>query len=295
MKQTFVRLIGIVIVALWFSVVCHADPKEFNSLYNFVSIDTSGDIVTFSYKYNGARMSSINLTNEAYQVVPYTRYLFSPIFVKKNPKKCLLIGLGAGAYNRLYTKIFPSSQLITLEIDSMIRKLAREYAKFIETEKNTVIVQDARIYLKKVKETWDWIIVDAFDIEANIPVHLTTVEFYKLLSGRLNDDGAMAINLHSSKPLLYSQVATLAAVFPQVILFYVPNRGNVVALCSKHQNSDLISYIRNIDVAELPNLVDYGVDFKEMQIQSESSDYILQGKSYIILTDDYAPVDILAK
>ena len=102
-------------------------------------------------------------------------------------------------------------------------------------------------------------------------MHLSTVEFYQLLSKRLNDDGVMAINLQRGKPIFYAQVATLNAVFPHIVLFYLPTTGNVIALCSKRQDIDLFALVQEKNVNDLPDLRKFGVDFEEMRKGSETA------------------------
>lgn len=285
----------LVFVLLVVTTTICAETLEFDSVYNYVRVERTGTQVTFRYKYKGARMSAIDLSNEAFQVVPYTRYLFSPLFIKEDPENTLLIGLGAGSYNRLHRLVFPNASLTSVEIDSMIVRLAIQYANFNEQPDNNVDVDDARMYLKKNRQKWDWILLDAFDVESQIPMHLSTVEFYQILSERMNEDGVMATNLQRGKPILYAQIATLRQVFPQVIVFYVPYIANVIALCSKDKSVDLYSIVNEKNLDDLPNLKRYGIDFGEMQAQVEAADYVLAGENPIILTDDYAPVEILSR
>ena len=151
-----------------------ARALEFNSPYNFVHIAKEGSLVTFRYSFNGARMSSIDLANSAYQVLPYTRYYHAADLIRRNPRKVLMAGLGAGAFNRLFNLIHPEAQLVTVEIDPMILDLAEEHAGFRAGPNNRVVIDDTRIYLRRSRETYDWIVLDAFDRDAQIPVHLTT-------------------------------------------------------------------------------------------------------------------------
>jgi len=285
---------GLVLFVL--SVWLRLAAKKFKSQHNLLTVERKEGLVTFRYKYNGSRMSSLDLTNESFLVVPYTRYLFCPIFVNSQPANTLHIGLGAGAYNRLHRRLYPEQRLATVEIDPMIVKLAKEYADFKESEKNEIHVEDARMFLKHHKEKWDWIVIDAFDAEADIPMHLTTMEFFQLLSGRLTNNGCMTINLHGAKPIILSQTATLRKAFPQAVLFSLQGSStNIIALCTTNRDTDLFSLVRDADISSLPDLTPYGVDLKVMQEHLVSIDDFLQGKQYIILTDDYAQAKTLSK
>ena len=114
-------------------------------------------------------MSSLDLANPPYQVVPYTAYYYAADLVRRNPRQVLMAGLGAGGFNRLFNLVYPASRLVTVEIDPMIRDLAQQHAGFTTGPNNEVAIEDARIFLRRSRETYDWIILDAFDREARDP------------------------------------------------------------------------------------------------------------------------------
>jgi spermidine synthase len=271
-----------------------AQQLEFNSAYNFVFVERSGSLVTFKYAVNGSRMSSLDLANPPYQVVPYMAYYYAADLVRRNPRQVLMAGLGAGGFNRLFNLVYPASRLVTVEIDPMIRDLAQQHAGFTTGPNNEVAIEDARIFLRRSRETYDWIILDAFDREAQIPVHLTTREFFATAALRLAEDGVMLTNLHQGTRFFASEVLTIRAVFPEVVLLPVRTRGNVILMAAKTP-APIASRLQQLTAEEQVRYRSYGVDMVAIAADMvPEADYlpVLQEQG-MVLTDDFAPVESL--
>ena len=271
-----------------------AQMLEFNSPYNFVFIEKTGSLVTFKYAVNGSRMSSLDLANPPYQMVPYTAYYYAAELVRRNPRQVLMAGLGAGGFNRLFNLVYPASKLVTVEIDPMIRDLAEAHAGFRTGPNNEVVVEDARIFLRRSRETYDWILLDAFDREAQIPVHLTTQEFFTTLKPHLAPDGLMLSNLHQGTRFFASQVLTIRAVFPEVVLVPVKTRGNVIVMAAM-SGPPIPSRLQRLGSEEEARYRRYGVDLGEIaQRIVPEQDYLPSLRAHgMVLTDDFAPVESL--
>jgi spermidine synthase len=173
-----------------------ADAKEvFESPYNYIIVSTVDRVVTFRRMENGVSVSAIDLDNP-------------------RPAKALNIGLGAGAFNRLFGITFPEARMTTVEIDPMIVDVARRLTGFADGPNNQVVIADGRRYLRQSADTWDWIIVDAYVRNSQVPPHLTTLEFFDLAKSRLADNGVLAMNLHRGTKVFASVIATLSKAFP---------------------------------------------------------------------------------
>jgi spermidine synthase len=269
---------------------------EFNSPYNFVYIEKKSSSITFRYSLNGGRMSAVDLSNPAYQMVPYTRYFYAADLIRKNPSKVLMAGLGAGGFNRLFNLVYPEAQLVTVEIDPMIRDLAQEHAGFRTGPDNEVMIEDARIFLRRSRETYDWILLDAFDRDAQIPVHLTTREFFALLRDRLAEGGVMLTNLHQGTRFFASEVLTIRAVFPAVALLPVEGGSNVIVAATRSTAVGSIQrHLGSLGQDELARYRRYGVDLAEIARRAvPERDYLRPLASHgVLLTDDFAPVESL--
>jgi spermidine synthase len=81
-------------------------------------------------------------------------------------------------------------------------------------------VMDARTFLVRNHEDYDVILLDAYGAD-EIPRHLTTVEFFRLVRSRMKPDGVVAANIWgpAANDLYERQVRTIQATFQHVYLF----------------------------------------------------------------------------
>jgi spermidine synthase len=289
---------GGVVGALLAARGARADTLEFNSAYNFVNIEKSGSVVNFNYSLFPGRLSAIDLARPAYQVIAYTRYYCVADLIRRGPRSALMAGLGAGGFNRLFNLIHPEARLVTVEIDPMILRLAEEHAGFRTGPNNEVVIDDARMFMRRSRDSWDWIVLDAFDRHAQIPVHLATREFYEIVRDRLAPDGVMVTNLHQGSRFFASSVLTIRAVFPEVVVVPVRGRGNAIVAATNSPADSIGSRLAaSIDPAERARYQAQGVDLEEIVHQAmHERDWLkaVEGRGRV-LTDDFAPVESLAR
>jgi len=279
-----------------------AAPAEFagsspeivrESVYNYLIISRKDSVVRFRRMENGATVSAIDVSHPKRQVIPYTATLFAAALVKREPRVVLNIGLGAGAFNRLFEPTFTSAKLTTVEIDSMILEVAEAFTAFRQDERNQVVLNDGRRYLLRSQEKWDWIVLDAYIRNSQVPPHLTTLEFYQLVKTHLRDDGVFVVNLHYGNALYQSHLKTLRTAFPQVALLGVPGTGNIIVMAVKYRQPELMRQIAGADLDLLPNLAEWGVDFAAMKKAPRTADEVALPRGVKILTDEFAPVEFL--
>lgn len=289
------------VIAVLTAVPVADDGRDFrhiyDSVYNHLIVFREAGVVYFKRMENGAITSAIDMNAPCRQVIPYTRLLFAPAFFKADPGNVLSIGLGAGAFNRLFNRSYPASRLVTVEIDPMVNELAKRYTAFHEAENNRVALDDGRVFLRRNSMKWDWIVLDAYVRNSQIPPHLTTLEFYKLIKSRLSPDGVLVSNLYSGTKLFDSHVATLRRAFRQVLFFRVgdSDKGSksIVAVCADYEKPAMGEVLRDANVRSLPDLRPYGVDFDALRRSVLGRDDRLISQPGRVLTDDFAPVEFL--
>jgi spermidine synthase len=269
-----------------------AKPAELvrESVYNYIIVSQEGPVISFRRMENGASVSAIDLNRPSYQVIPYTKFLFAPSLVAPNPAKVLSIGLGAGAFNRLFNLSYPDAVLTTVEIDPMIRDLAVELTKFQETARNKVVIDDGRRFLRRSDERWDWIVIDAFVRNSQYPPHLATREFFQLVADHLLDDGMLVINVMSGSKLYDCLVATIASIFPNSLVFEVPGKGNVVMLAAKSATRSLREKIAAGASPAASLLQVNGVDLPQIRAAGATPNLLGCADP---LTDDFSPTEFL--
>ena len=269
-----------------------ARPKEIvrESAYNYIIVSQDGPVVSFRRMENGAAISAIDMSRPSYQVIPYTKFLFTPALVHPNPAAVLSVGLGAGSFNRLFNVIYPGATLTSVEIDPMIRDLALEFTNFQESERNKVVIEDGRRFLRRSRDRWDWIIIDAFVRNSQYPPHMATHEFFTLVADHLNDDGLLAINVISGNKLFDCLVGAIMAAFPSVVLFAVPGTANVVVVASRSASPSLEEKFKTASAPFSSPMKDNGVDPFAISALGKAPGSLACANP---LTDDFAPTEFL--
>lgn len=271
------------------ALAARAEEITRESAYNFIIVRRDPPIVSFRRVENGGTVSAIDLDRPERQVVPYTRYLFLPALLQPAPAAALSIGLGAGAFNRLFNLAFPASRLTTVEIDAMIVATAREFTGFGESANNRVEIADGRRFLRRNTAQWDWIVLDAFVRQSQIPPHLATSEFFQLLRSRLTPNGVFVFNLGGSDALVRRLAMTITSVFPGAEFWDVPDSGNKVGLATPLP--DLRARIAASRPPRLGvDLARYDVDLAAMAHAAHDAVAV---DPALVLTDDFAPTDYL--
>lgn len=268
--------------------------EQFDTIYNSLTVERRGNIVELRARARGSEAleSAVDVSDPLKLVVPYTRSLFGALFLQPEPKRVLMIGLGGAGFHRLFAAAYPDALLQTVELDSKVFELCQSRMEFKPTAKTPVAVMDGRMFVKRDKQQWDWLILDAFR-GGFVPPHLKTEEFYRECAARLSDRGVFISNLHATTELYYSDLKTIQAVFPQVVLFGVDGRGNVIACAVKYRTPVITdagqwpkpetlmtpAFKGRLDLERIKN--------EQMSIPAE------RVRKARALSDDFAPVEFL--
>jgi len=116
-----------------------------------------------------------------------------PLLSHDNPQTILIVGGGDGGILREVLKHPTIERVVLVDIDKAVVDLSKEYLPHIskgafENEKAHVIIQDATVFAKECKETFDVIICDSTDPIGPGEV-LFTSEFYGDCKKLLNKNG----------------------------------------------------------------------------------------------------------
>ncbi len=260
-----------------------------DSLYNHIVIseDSEARYLRFGYRQ---KQSAMTLSDPTALRVPYTAYLAVGMAFT-NPESMLMIGLAGGSVVRFVRSYRPAVTMDVVELDADVVRVAKRYFGVEEGAGHKIHVDDGRMFVKRTAGRYDWVILDAFHADS-MPYHLATVEFFKEVRKILNPGGVVTVNVAPLGPgvLYLSIIRTLAEAFPQVYLFQVPERSNVVAVATlddeRRSGRDIAQAIGVLksemgDALELLNVTTPYGDHKP----------VVRGSP--VLTDDYAPVDWL--
>ncbi len=146
--------------------------------------------------------------------------IFRAYRTKPDCRSVGVIGLGIGSMLAYST---PGQYWTFYEIDPAVICIARDsryftYCRDAEAARIDIIPGDARLNLEKaLPESFSLLVVDAFNSDA-IPVHLITLEAFRLYESKLAAGGMLAINLTNKNLDLRKVIADIAG---QLNLFCV--------------------------------------------------------------------------
>jgi spermidine synthase len=268
--------------------------EHFDTIYNSLTVERSGTVVELRARARGSEAleSAVDLSDPLKLVVHYTRSLYGALYLHPKPKRVLMIGLGGAGFHRLFSAAYPDALLHTVELDEKVFELCQTRMQFKPTANTPVTIMDGRMFVKRDRQQWDWLILDAFR-GGFVPPHLKTEEFYRECAARLTDRGVFVSNLHATSQLYYSDLKTIQKVFPQVVLFEVLGRGNVIACAVKYKDPIITDSAKWPTPANVTEPVFAG-RLDMAKIRGEQT--LLpapQMRNAKILTDDFAPVEYL--
>jgi spermidine synthase len=281
------------------SLISYKYYQEFSVQNGYIDVDTdySRVIIYKSYERGTGRpvrVMSIDAQSSSAMfldgddlVYDYTEYYNLGKYFKPDLKNALMIGGAAYSYPKEFLKRFPNAQIDVVEIDPKLTSLARTYFNLQDSPNLKVLHEDGRVYMNKNLKKYDAIYADVFSSLYEVPHHLTTVEFAKMVQDSLTDGGVYIANIISSLEgnkanFFKSEYRTLKEVFPIVYVYRVREVDPF-----ETQNIIIVAFKGIMDIPEESDDVEIN--------QHLSTRYIYEGDSDgIILTDNYAPIERFA-
>jgi spermidine synthase len=229
----------------------------------------------------------------------YARLIASR-YASRDSFHAYFIGGGGFVLPRYLEAYYPNATSTVSEIDPAVIEANH---RFMELSATTTIVMapgDARRHLmRNVDEPYDLVFGDAFN-DFGVPVHLTTLEFHRLLKSRMKSDGIYALNLIDDSRygnFLAAMTLTLRQVWKHVEVAPLadtlePGRNTIVLIASD-EPIDADRWQR----ARPPSFDRLEADDQAIEASAKRLDpmvieeFLTQHKDASILTDDYAPLD----
>jgi spermidine synthase len=205
--------------------VIHQTQTEYQQL----QVTQEGDIRTLYL--DGAPHSAMDVTEPDRYVFEYTRYFHLPHLIRDEPdvERVLFVGGGGFSGPKRYLSEYPDATVDVVELDPAVVRTAREYFAVPDSPRLTVHTMDGRRFLRETERTYDVVVLDAYRAD-EVPYHLTTVEFMRLVEDRLADDGAVVANLisateGSASTFYRAEYRTMDRAFGQVYSFPTSDTG----------------------------------------------------------------------
>lgn len=206
---------------------------EGDSIYHHITIRQDGQERCMIFgRQRDLRQTCIDLARPDASLFEYTSMMFAGFLFKPEAKQVCLIGLGGGYIPLVFRMHLPQVKLQTVEVDPLVDKLARQYFGFSVGAGQTLSIDDGRQFLKKSKERYDQIWLDAFNSDY-IPAHMTTKEFLVLVKSRLTEGGIVVQNVFGDSKLYDAQIATFRSVFAKVFVFEGQRSGSCIIVAAE--------------------------------------------------------------
>ncbi|MFE5938479.1 spermidine synthase [Streptomyces sp. NPDC056470] len=217
---------------------------------------------------DGAPQSYVDLDDPAYLEFEYARrlaHVLDSAADEGEPLAVLHLGGGALTLPRYVATTRPGSCQDVVEADRGLLDLIIEHLPLPEGSGVTVHGADARAWLESAPAaSADVLVADVFG-GSRVPAHLTSVEYAREARRVLRPGGIYAANLADGAPFAFlrSQLATFAAVFPELALIAEPavlrgrRFGNAVLVASDRE-IDTVRLARRAAADAFPARVEYG-------------------------------------
>ncbi|MGH7230038.1 MAG: spermidine synthase [Nitrospiraceae bacterium] len=232
--------------------------------------------------------------------LPYSQVMMTALAIAPEPKRALILGHGGGSLAKWLAQRWPELALDTVDVDPSVAEAAKQYFAYTSPQEHHVYVKDARLFLRTTAEQYDIIWLDVFARQL-IPFHLTTQEFFRDVRSHLRPNGVLAVNLASSgegpdRQRSYAVVETLRTVFPFIESFAVkgPWRTN------QPEAENLIFFagapVTSMRQPEFSERISSFVTQRRLPVEVQgvfASRRQTEWPRGVVLTDDYAPYDLL--
>lgn len=260
---------------------------ESDSIYHHITIRQEGMQRCMIFgRQRDLRQTCIDLEKPDDSVFEYTAMMFAGFLFRPEAKSVCLIGLGGGYIPTVFRMHLPQVRLHSVEVDPLVEKLASQYFGFSIPANQKLSIDDGRQFLKKSRERYDQIWLDAFNSDY-IPSHMATKEFLTLTRSRLTDGGIVVQNVFCGNKLYDAQIATFRSVFAKVFVFEGQKSGSCIIIASDRPAADPAGLRKQAE--RLGGRIGRIDLFAEI-IKCKVSPAV---KKAPVLTDDYNPANLL--
>ena len=257
---------------------------EGESVYNYLQVKDTDDSVILSTNVLFGVQSIMKKDGGATGMY-YDYAMAAPVMAGKIDGDILILGMGTGTYAKQCRLYYGNTSIEGVEIDKKITDLAGRYFELPDSV--PVTTYDGRAYLEAVSDTYDVIMVDAYQ-DITIPFQMSSVEFFTLVKEHLNENGVMVVNMnmHSDAEGNINEYLadTIATVFNCVYTVDVPYTTNRELFASMNPDA-LTQFEDGRSKVTDPEL--------QIMLANVSAGIVPYEKGGYILTDDKAPVELL--
>lgn len=283
-----------VLAAVLLQPVAAETLHEERSLYRDITVTQEGQrrCLVFNVHRGDRNQTCMNTADPERLVFEYAKMSFAGLLLNPNPRRVLIAGLGGGSLPSALTTLFPEAQIDVIEIDQAVVNVAKEFFDFEETDQVSVIVNDARVYVKRavlLEKKYDLVILDAFTGDY-IPEHLLTLEFLQEVRSIMTPDGVLVANTFSTSRFYDHESETYQRAFGEFFNFKLPSSGNRIIIARDEllpPRGKMMQTARDL----APRVRRFGVPL--LEYPNRLSTRVDWDRSRRVLTDQYSPSNLL--
>ena len=179
---------------------------------------------------NDIRQASIDKSNPYKLQTKYVREMVKVFDHYKEPKRILVLGLGAGTIPSYLFNRFPNTLIDVVELLPELKDVASDYFSMPRDDRLKVIIEDGYDYIMNTEHVYDVIFMDIFD-KNGTPKKFATDEFYAGLSRKICYNGYVVLNTWISPSAYPRYMKQLRGVFGRVI--EQSESKNHIAFCTE--------------------------------------------------------------
>lgn len=171
------------------------DMYEHDSQFHRITVSDVNGVRTLRFERN--KQSSMRLDDPFETDFRYPGYLHITVAVKPTARRTLIIGLGGGSVVKRMWRDYGWMRIDVVELDPEVVEVARTFFALPEDDRIRLFLAEGREFVRNAPDTWDIVLVDAFD-DDHVPRPLLTEEFMRDVRDHVEPDGAVAWNFIGS-------------------------------------------------------------------------------------------------
>lgn len=296
MKRSLLLLLMLAVTVSSCSRIAAAEVLyEGQSNYYYIRVVEAGSVRTLTFRRRGfdRNQSQVDMAAPLRPCLPYYSLMFSGYLFVPEPKRVLVVGLGAGAVSRLSGHYFPEAQIDSIELDPAVVDVAKTFFGFEEGGNQRVITRDARVQIKvfrKENVKYDIVMLDAFT-GGTVPYHLMTKEFFQECRDLLAPDGALVANLRIDWLIYQYQRRTLASVFSEQYAFGGASGSEIVVALPSERRITKDQLVEAATVLQEKHKFSFNIVSVAKQFDMGPG-FPRKG---MVFSDDYVPANLLKR
>lgn len=232
-------------------------------------------------------------------VFDYTPYYRLATDLGAAPSRALFIGAGAFSMPRDLLRRHPDTDIDVVDIEGSLLEIGKRYFDVPDTPRLRWTVADGRRYLSDSEGGYDLIFSDVYQDFLAIPMHFTTKEFFALAASKIAPRGAVVANVigaleGQSSAYTFAQMRTFRESFGASRFYAVEGKDH-----RGYQNFIFIG-CRGADAPACADPCAEAMRTHADPFFRNACDHVLDPdafplEAHLALTDDYAPVEYLAR